>query len=213
MDTSTPTIQEVDEEKEEEEEGEGKEENVQGIRLQNVVGTVNLGVSIDLEKLSQSVSNAEYNPRRFAAVIMRIREPRTTALVFHSGKMIVTGAKSTSESEKAARRYFQIIRKVGFTNAMFREFKIQNITATCDMGFPIRLEGLVYAHSQNATYEPELFPGLVYKMTDPKVVFLVFVSGKVVITGAKDEGMIEVGIGKLYPYLNDFRKKSILLNM
>lgn len=200
MDTSTPTIQEVDEEKEEEEEGEGKEENVQGIRLQNVVGTVNLGVSIDLEKLSQSVSNAEYNPRRFAAVIMRIREPRTTALVFHSGKMIVTGAKSTSESEKAARRYFQIIRKVGFTNAMFREFKIQNITATCDMGFPIRLEGLVYAHSQNATYEPELFPGLVYKMTDPKVVFLVFVSGKVVITGAKDEGMIEVGIGKLYPY-------------
>ena len=196
------------------EDEEEKEETTQeqGIKLQNVVATVNLGVNIDLEKLSQTVSNAEYNPRRFAAVIMRIREPRTTALVFHSGKMIITGAKTESDSRAGGHKYVQIIQKIGFA-ATFRDYKIQNMTATCDMGFPIRLEGLVYAHSQQATYEPELFPGLVYKMTNPKVVFLVFVSGKVVATGAKSEKIIEDGFGQLYPYLAEFRKKSILLNL
>lgn len=198
----------------EDEEREDEEETTQGpgIKLQNVVATINLGVQIDLEKLSQTVSNAEYNPRRFSAVIMRIREPRTTALIFHSGKMIVTGAKTEQDSRTAAKKYVQIIQKVGFA-AHFRDYKIQNMTATCDMGFPIRLEGLVYAHSQQATYEPELFPGLVYKMANPKVVFLVFVSGKVVATGAKSEEIIEEGFGALYPYLAEFRKKSILLNL
>jgi transcription initiation factor TFIID TATA-box-binding protein len=198
----------------EDEEGEDEGQAAQEleIKLQNVVATVNLGVNIDLEKLTQTVSNAEYNPRRFAAVIMRIREPRTTALVFHSGKMIVTGAKTEADSRLGARKYVQIIQKVGFA-ATYRDYKIQNLTATSDMGFPIRLEGLVYAHSQYATYEPELFPGLVYKMTNPKVVFLVFVSGKVVATGAKSEKMIELGFGTLYPYLAEFRKKSILMNL
>lgn len=200
----------ANENEEDEEEQEITQE--QGIKLQNVVATINLGVNIDLEKLSQTVSNAEYNPRRFAAVIMRIREPRTTALIFHSGKMIVTGAKTEQDSRTGGKKYVQIIQKVGFA-ATFRDYKIQNMTATCDMGFPIRLEGLVYAHSQQATYEPELFPGLVYKMAHPKVTFLVFVSGKVVATGAKSEEMIEEGFSLLYPFLADFRKKSILLNL
>lgn len=201
---------EYDDEAEDEEQQ--LEQQEQGIKLQNVVATINLNVNIDLEKLSQTVSNAEYNPRRFAAVIMRIREPRTTALIFHSGKMIVTGAKTERDSKHAGRKYVQIIKKVGFP-ATFGDYKIQNMTATCDMGFPIRLEGLVYAHSQQATYEPELFPGLVFKMVDPKVVFLVFVSGKVVATGAKSEAIIEEGFEKLYPELTEFRKKSILMNL
>ena len=202
---------------EEEQEGEGEDEDEDdekesAIQLQNVVATVNLSVTIDLEKLSVSLSNTEFNPRRFAAVIMRIREPRTTALVFKSGKMIITGAKNIDHSKRAAKKFIQIIQRVGF-NVVFRDYKVQNMTATCDMGFPIRLEGLVYAHSQQATYEPELFPGLVYKMTNPKIVFLVFVSGKVVATGAKSEEMIEEGFGNLYPYLAEFRKQSILLNL
>mmetsp|Transcript_7582 Transcript_7582/g.12759 ORF Transcript_7582/g.12759 Transcript_7582/m.12759 type:complete len:210 (-) Transcript_7582:111-740(-) len=207
-------MSEVEKSQHEDEHEEPKEEenNEQAIKLQNVVATVNLGVNIDLEKLAQTVSNAEYNPRRFAAVIMRIREPRTTALVFHSGKMIVTGAATEADSRMGARKYVHIIQKVGFA-ATYRDYKIQNLTATCDMGFPIRLEGLVYAHSQHATYEPELFPGLVYKMTNPKVVFLVFVSGKVVVTGAKSEKIIEDGFETLYPYLAEFRKESSLLTV
>jgi hypothetical protein len=84
-------------------------------------------------------------PQRFAAVIMRIRDPKTTALIFASGKMVVTGAKSEDDSKLASRKYARIIQKLGF-NAKFTEFKIQNIVGSCDVKFPIRLEGLAYSH-------------------------------------------------------------------
>jgi transcription initiation factor TFIID TATA-box-binding protein len=128
--------------------------------------------------------NAEYNPKRFAAVIMRIREPRTTALIFSSGKMVCTGAKSEETSRLAARKYARIIQKLGF-EAKFTEFKVQNMVGSCDVKFPIQLEGcflsffrfktqkfsgLCITHAQFSTYEPELFPGLIYRMVKPRVV-------------------------------------------
>src|SRR5436305_1938309 len=76
---------------------------------------------------------------------MRIREPKTTALIFASGKMVVTGAKSEDDSKLASRKYARIIQKLGF-NAKFTDFKIQNIVGSCDVKFPIRLEGLAYTH-------------------------------------------------------------------
>jgi transcription initiation factor TFIID TATA-box-binding protein len=115
---------------------------------------------------------------------MRIREPKTTALIFASGKMVVTGAKSEDDSRLASRKYARIIQKLGF-DAKFTEFKIQNIVGSCDVKFPIRLEGLHYGHGKFSSYEPELFPGLIYRMLKPKVVLLIFVSGKIVLTGAK----------------------------
>ena len=132
---------------------------------------------------------------------MRIREPKTTALIFASGKMVVTGAKSEDDSRLASRKYARIVQKLGF-DAKFSEFKIQNIVGSCDVKFPIRLEGLAYSHGQFSSYEPEvrtyfsfpflkylmplqLFPGLIYRMIKPKVVLLIFVSGKIVLTGAK----------------------------
>ncbi|XP_075224645.1 TATA binding protein isoform X2 [Lycorma delicatula] len=150
-------------------------------QLQNIVSTVNLGCKLDLKKIALHARNAEYNPKRFAAVIMRIREPRTTALIFSSGKMVCTGAKSEEDSRLAARKYARIIQKLGFL-AKFLDFKIQNMVGSCDVKFPIRLEGLVLTHSQFSSYEPELFPGLIYRMVKPRIVLLIFVSGKVVLT-------------------------------
>ena len=109
--------------------------------LQNIVSTVNLGCRLDLKHIALHARNAEYNPKRFAAVIMRIREPKTTALIFASGKMVITGAKSEELSRLAARKYARIIQKLGFA-AHFTDFKIQNIVGSCDVKFPIRLEGL-----------------------------------------------------------------------
>ncbi|VDM66841.1 unnamed protein product [Strongylus vulgaris] len=146
--------------------------------LQNIVSTVNLGVPLDLKKIALHARNAEYNPKRFAAVIMRIREPRTTALIFSSGKMVCTGAKSEDASRLAARKYARIVQKLGF-DAKFTEFKVQNMVGSCDVRFPIQLEGLCVTHTQFSTYEPELFPGLIYRMVKPRVVLLIFVSGKV----------------------------------
>ncbi|PPQ75759.1 hypothetical protein CVT26_000699 [Gymnopilus dilepis] len=131
---------------------------VEGIMptLQNIVATVNLDCRLDLKTIALHARNAEYNPKRFAAVIMRIHDPKTTALIFASSKMVVTGAKSEDDSRLASRKYARIVQKLGF-DAKFSEFKIQNI----------------------------LFPGLIYRMIKPKVVLLIFVSGKIILTGAK----------------------------
>ncbi|KIW08403.1 TATA-box-binding protein, variant [Verruconis gallopava] len=174
-------------------------------KLQNLVATVNLSCRLDLKTIALHARNAEYNPKRFAAVIMRIRDPKTTALIFASGKMVVTGAKSESDSKLASRKYARIIQKLGF-DAKFTDFKIQNIVGSCDVQFPIRLEGLASTHHNFSSYEPELFPGLIYRMMKPKIVLLIFVSGKIVLTGAKVREEIYQAFELIYPVLSDFRK-------
>ncbi|XVF57326.1 hypothetical protein PTKIN_Ptkin06aG0196200 [Pterospermum kingtungense] len=175
--------------------------------LQNIVSTVNLDCKLDLKQIALQARNAEYNPKRFAAVIMRIREPKTTALIFASGKMVCTGAKSEQQSKLAARKYARIIQKLGFP-AKFKDFKIQNIVGSCDVKFPIRLEGLAYSHGAFSSYEPELFPGLIYRMKQPKIVLLIFVSGKIVITGAKVRDETYTAFENIYPVLTEFRKNQ-----
>jgi transcription initiation factor TFIID TATA-box-binding protein len=179
------------------------------IRIQNMSATANLGVRLDLKKIALKCRNTEFNPRRFGAVIMRLREPRATALIFASGKMCITGVKSTHNATLACKKFAYILERVGFQPKEFMDFKVQNLVGTADVGFPIRLEGLVYAHSAFASYEPELFPGLIYRLVSPRVVFLIFVSGKIVITGAKKESDLSSALTKIYPVLVEFRKHNV----
>ncbi|GAB1286028.1 TATA box-binding protein-like 2 [Apodemus speciosus] len=215
-------------------------------QLQNVVSTANLTCKLDLRKIALNAKNTEYNPKRFAAVIMRIREPRTTALIFSSGKVVCTGAKrelliynlkmgtpykesydpiipspgvacvqqlllltavwaDEEESRLAARKYARVVQKLGFPVRFFN-FKIQNMVGSCDVKFAIRLEILALTHRQFSSYEPELFPGLIYKMVKPQVVLLIFASGKVVLTGAKERSEIYEAFEKMYPILESFKK-------
>ncbi|XP_041043589.1 TATA-box-binding protein isoform X2 [Carcharodon carcharias] len=132
-------------------------------QLQNIVSTVNLGCKLDLKTIALRARNAEYNPKRFAAVIMRIREPRTTALIFSSGKMVCTGAKSEEQSRLAARKYARVVQKLGFP-AKFLDFKIQNMVGSCDVKFPIRLEGLVLTHQQFSRTLNDIYYSLAKKM-------------------------------------------------
>lgn len=173
--------------------------------LHNIVATVNLECRLDLKTIALHARNAEYNPKRFAAVVMRIREPKTTALIFASGRMVITGAKSEEFCRLAARKFARIIQKLGFP-AKFSEFKIQNIVGRCDVKFPVRLEGLAFSHGHFSSYEPELFPGLIYRMVKPKVVLLIFVSGKIVLTGAKVREEIYQAFENIYPVLTEFKK-------
>ena len=175
-------------------------------KLQNIVSTVNLKCALDLRDIALKAKNAEYNPKRFAAVIMRIREPKTTSLIFASGKMVCTGARSEEDSRKASRQYAKIIQRLGYP-VKFAEFKIQNIVGSCDVKFPIKLEGLYSTHSKFCSYEPEMFPGLIYKMADPKIVLLIFVSGKIVLTGAKERHDIFNAFQKIYPVLINYKKQ------
>ncbi|XP_076021386.1 TATA-box-binding protein-like [Genypterus blacodes] len=176
-------------------------------QLQNIVSTVNLGCQLELKTIARRGRNVEYNPRRFAALTMRMRKPRTTALIFSSGKIVCTGAMSEEQSKLAARRYARMVQKLGFP-AKFLDFKIQNIVGSCDMKFSIQLDGLSLANQQTCSYEPELFPGLIYRMVQPKIVLLIFASGKVVLTGAKTRSEINDAFATICPLLYDFQKTS-----
>lgn len=113
------------------------------------MSTVDLQCPLDLKKIAMKTRNAEYNPRRFAAVIMRIRDPRTTALIFASGKLVVTGARDEEQAKLASQKFAKIVHKLGF-EVKFKDFKIQNIVGSCDVKFPVRLEGLAYQHEDFA---------------------------------------------------------------
>ncbi|ETV70040.1 hypothetical protein, variant [Aphanomyces astaci] len=164
------------------------------LHVKNIVGTIDVKTPLDLKTIALHARNAEYNPKKFAAVIMRLRDPKTTALMFSSGKIVITGASTEANCRLAARKYCRVLQKLNFP-AQYDMFKICNIMGTSDVRFPIRLEGLLNDHSRFCTYEPELFSGLIFKLVDPKLTFLIFVSGKLVICGAKVRvvGIILVG--------------------
>ena len=170
--------------------------------LQNIVSTVTFACKLNLRQIAQSAKNAEYNPRRFAAVIMRIKEPRTTSLIFSSGKMVCTGAKTEDDSKKAAKKFAKIIKKLGYPELRFQDFMIQNIVGSVDICFKLLIEKLLEgSHASFCHYEPEIFPGLIYRMSNPKIVMLIFMSGKIVITGAKKREEILEGFYNMYPVL------------
>ena len=139
------------------------------------MASVALGCELNLQTINFRTRNSEYNPQRFHGVVMRIRDPRCTALIFRSGKLVCTGARNEHDAHLAARKFARIIQKLGH-NVKFIDFKIQNLVATVDLRFPIRLENLNQMHGQFSSYEPELFPGLIYRMIKPRVVLLIFVS-------------------------------------
>ena len=166
--------------------------------IQNIVSTADLGCKLDLKKIVMHAPNTEYNPKRFVDVIMRIRKPRITALLFSSGKIVCTGAKDEAESKIAARKFARILQKQGFP-VKFKDFKIQNMVGSCNLYFEISLKKLFNDNRLSAHYEPELFPGLIFKVENPKLVVLVFSSGKIVITGAKQRLDIYNGFDCIYP--------------
>tara|TARA_B100001057_G_C22657451_1_gene874547 strand:+ start:296 stop:976 length:681 start_codon:yes stop_codon:yes gene_type:complete len=166
--------------------------------IQNVVSTNSLGAEkMDLRDIALNHKLCEYNPQTFAAATIRILNPRSTALVFASGNMVVTGCKSTTESRLAARKYTRIYQTLGIP-VMFRKFKIQNIVASSAAGFPIKLQDIANAYGPYVTFTPDLFPGLIFRSINPKLVFLIFRSGKVVITGARNVRDIKHTFNSLY---------------
>lgn len=179
--------------------------------LQNVVATMNVGEALDLKNIAMRARNASYNPKRFSAVIMRIKNPYTTALMFRTGKVVVTGAKSLAASKRACRIFVKILRKVrkdtdtDTEKIALTEYKVQNMVASFDAGFRVKLERLQAVHANWARYEPELFPGLIYHFQDRNEKILIFHTGKAVITGAKDSESIQMIFNLIFPVMMTFR--------
>jgi transcription initiation factor TFIID TATA-box-binding protein len=166
----------------------------------NFVATVNMDCMIDLNHLAKHARNVEYCPKRFPAAIIRIRQPRGTALIFKNGAMTITGFRTEADSRLAVKKFVRLVQKLGYApNAS--GYKIVNIVARSTASFKIRLEGFVRRHHNFCNWEPEIFVGCVYDMALPRLKPIIFTNGKVVFTGAKYVEHLYQAWEQLYPAL------------
>lgn len=159
-------------------------------RIENIVATVILEHELDIDQMEIALPEFVYKPEQFPGIVFHIDKPRATALIFRSGKMVVTGTKSVTQLVEAVKRILKILSRHGIEIHGKPRVQIQNIVAGGDLHAYVNLERAVY-HLEDCMYEPEQFPGLIYRMRDPRVVLLIFSSGKMVITGAKEEKEVE----------------------
>jgi len=166
-------------------------------KIENVVGTVEVEIKekIDLNIIARKQVNAEYNPERFPGLVMRITEPKATFLIFSTGKMVVTGLRRADEAAPGVKKVMKKIRKAGIEVAN-PKITIQNIVASGDLHTNIDLN-LAAVIMESVMYEPEVFPGLIYRMAEPKTVFLIFSTGRIVCTGAKNKEVVREAVLKL----------------
>jgi len=156
------------------------------IKIENVVASTQIGENIDLNKIAREVKDAEYKPKQFPGLVLRIKEPKAAALVFRSGKVVCTGSKSVEDAKRAIKQIVKIVGSFGIPVFEEPEVKVQNIVASADLGVDLNLNAIAIGLGlENIEYEPEQFPGLVYRLKDPRVVVLIFGSGKMVVTGGK----------------------------
>jgi len=174
------------------------------IRIENVVASISVDAEIDLDKLAASLPSAEYEPEQFPGLVLRLEDPKSAILVFSSGKMVCTGAKAPKFIKIAIDKTIKLIRSTGQKIRGPPIITIQNIVASSDLCVELNLDKIAFA-LQNAEFEPEQFPGLVFRVEDPKVVFLLFRSGKIVCTGAKKRIDLDRGVQKMIAELRRIR--------
>jgi len=156
------------------------------IKIENVVASTSIGIEINLKRATLALEGADYDPERFPGLVYRTKDPKTAALIFRSGKIVCTGAKSIAEVHKSLENVFQSLRNIGIDVKGTPEIKVQNIVASADLHSALNLNAIAVGLGlENIEYEPEQFPGLVYRLSDPKVVVLLFGTGKLVITGGR----------------------------
>ncbi len=172
------------------------------VKVENVVASATLNQKIDLNAVVKSYPGVEYRPEQFPGLVFRLKRPKTATLIFSSGKMVCTGAKSEKEARRAVTKVVKELKKGGIIILRKPELQIQNIVASGGLGGTIDLEKAVYILG-HAMYEPEQFPGLIYRMQEPKVVILLFASGKLVCTGAKKEQDVNIAVEKLHVNLEE----------
>jgi transcription initiation factor TFIID TATA-box-binding protein len=172
------------------------------IELQNVVASSGIDRELDLERVATDLDGAEYDPDRAPGLLYRTTEPKATSLVFRSGKIVTTGASSIEHVHTAIGRVLTELDTLGIPVPDEPAITVQNVVASADLGQRLNLNAMAIGLGlEHVEYEPEQFPGLVYRLDEPSVVVLLFGSGKAVITGGKQPDdateAIEVVISRL----------------
>ncbi|MCD6478246.1 MAG: TATA-box-binding protein [Candidatus Aenigmarchaeota archaeon] len=175
---------------------------VKDIKIENVVASVTLNSKIPLDKVVARIPGTEYEPEQFPGLVYRIKEPRAASLIFSSGKIVCTGARSPELARKAVKKIIDSLKKARIKITGKPRVRIENIVASAKLDSTLKLNEIAFT-LPNAEYEPEQFPGLVYRIKDPKVAFLLFGSGKIVCTGGRNVQDVEKAIKKLEKQLRE----------
>jgi len=173
------------------------------VKIQNVVAVASLDQKINLLDIMKVFRNVEYRPKKFPGLVFRLKRPKTATLIFTTGKMVCTGAKSEKQARSAVKKVVRELKTNGIIILGNPKIVVQNMVASANLHGKIDLETMSDV-LENVMYEPEQFPGLIYRMTEPKVVLLVFASGKLVITGAKREEQVHEAVEKIRAILIDY---------
>ncbi|MCE4602635.1 MAG: TATA-box-binding protein [Desulfurococcales archaeon] len=171
-------------------------------KIENIVATVILDHPLDLNLIETRIPDVDYNPDQFPGLVYRLQKPKVTALIFKSGKMVITGSKSVKELVVSVKKILRTLMEHGIEIRGRPQIQIQNIVASANLHVYIDLEKAAFI-LERSMYEPEQFPGLIYRMDKPRVVLLIFSSGKMVITGAKREEEVADAVHTIYKTLKD----------
>ena len=178
----------------------------ESLKIENVVASTKLSDSLDLVSLAAQIPGAEYNKKRFPGVVLRMQDPKIAALVFGSGKVVLTGAKSIPSLADGLAALVKMMKDLKVDITDNPTYNIQNIVTSADLGARINLNKIAMSLTlDKIEYEPEQFPGLVYRLDDPKVVVLLFGSGKLIITGGKVHEDAERAVDKIYQDLQNLK--------
>jgi len=176
------------------------------IRIENVVTCATLDQKIDLNAVVRGNPGVKYDPKTFPGLVYRLKRPKTSILIFRTGKMVCTGAKSSKEAKRAIKKVVRELKNSGIIIPGKPEIKVVNMVASANLGGLIDLERSAYSLGRTM-YEPEQFPGLIYRVDLPRVVFLIFASGKIVCTGATKEEDIYKAVENLH---QDLEKNDLI---
>jgi len=177
------------------------------IKVVNIVASTSLEHDVPLIKLAETLPNTEYNPEQFPGLVMRIKDPKTSALIFSSGKVVCTGARSMSKVKESIKKIVENIEKIKIKIIIEPKINVQNMVASGSIGMDLNLNELAIK-LPNTEYEPEQFPGLVYKLQGTRATFLLFSNGKIVCTGTKSEDKLHEAVDKLIVNLEKVTKKT-----
>jgi len=177
------------------------------LKIVNIVASVSLEHDIPLIKLAEKLPNTEYNPEQFPGLVMRIKEPKTSALIFGSGNVVCTGARSMAKLREAIQQIIKNVEKLGIKVTANPKVTVQNMVAAGGIEMDLNLNKLAI-ELENTEYEPEQFPGLVYKLSGTRATFLLFSNGKIVCTGTRSEAKLREALELLVKNLQDLNKKK-----
>lgn len=165
---------------------------VDTIEIQNVVASTGVGQELELDALGQDLDDVQYDPDHFPGLIYRLQDPKATVLLFRTGKIVCTGATSVHNVQTAIQHVFETLRNLGIEVPADSKITVQNIVSNADLDRRLNLNAIAIGLGLEAVeYEPEQFPGLLYRLDEPEAVVLLFTSGKLLITGVKTREEIE----------------------